>query len=646
MAVGENTPDTEDQGDQAAAPIPPWVRASMSDLANLDFEAPVAQSQSADSAELGDLFQSAAGYVGENGESPDTRSAPVFSMLAAVAGMLFKPQEPNEPLAAMAVFADGRRSAVPGDFRGTPADVLADMAARANHPVLRARLADVCWLLDRKKAQFAASAASAYVEVVKKVDAGELKFRFDEVSDVLAFEVRDLLRRVLGIGRAIGADKAGPSAAREIAADLRKRAFAKSLPVQALWFGHLDLDFEISDPGDVGTEVEALIAGLPDTTDAHMIVDLWRLGVRAYRRAKRDADRYRCQAGAAEQLVKMATQPSAMLAAHMLADAIAELHGVPGQKDRRKDLRHRLVDVQAGIPDEMSGFSLPTNLEGLAKHMEEQMRHPKLRDKLFAFAALARSPDPVHLANEATEAVRKHPLSSLFAATHHDRDGKVIHRSEGAGVGDASDGAVQRQIAQNESIRRHLVASGEIEVARQAIVRDHYLSEEVLSPLLEQSPFVPRSLVMTYTRGFARFFQGDFVSGLYILTPLLESSLRHVLKNHGHDVTKLDDAKKTQEDRTISSMFEQMRSELVGVFGAAITTDLENVFLKKPGPYLRHGLSHGLLHDGDPYGDDAIYGCWLIFHLCLLPLFPYRTQIMLPFDVIEEQDPTSNAAPA
>jgi hypothetical protein len=48
--------------------------------------------------------------------------------------------------------------------------------------------------------------------------------------------------------------------------------------------------------------------------------------------------------------------------------------------------------------------------------------------------------------------------------------------------------------------------------------------------------------------------------------------------------------------------------------------------------YLRHSLAHGLLHDGDPYSNDALYGCWLIFHLCMLPLFPYRTHLTLPFD--------------
>jgi hypothetical protein len=30
----------------------------------------------------------------------------------------------------------------------------------------------------------------------------------------------------------------------------------------------------------------------------------------------------------------------------------------------------------------------------------------------------------------------------------------------------------------------------------------------------------------------------------------------------------------------------------------------------------------GRAHDGTPYGPYAVYGCWLIFRLCLLPFFP------------------------
>jgi hypothetical protein len=96
---------------------------------------------------------------------------------------------------------------------------------------------------------------------------------------------------------------------------------------------------------------------------------------------------------------------------------------------------------------------------------------------------------------------------------------------------------------------------------------------------------------------------------------------------NGHDVTIFDDATQTQQDRTISSLFEQMREELDTALTKPITADIENVFLNRPGPHLRHNIAHGLAHDGTPYGPDAVYGCWLIFRLCLIPLFPYRDQL-------------------
>jgi len=634
--LSDERPTTDENLRDVAPPPPPWARATIDDVSQVDFEELVRQSNSADAAELGDLFRSA---LPDTQPEPETPAFRVYSMLAAVMGMQFKANEPNDPFAAMVVWADGRRSAIPADFRGT-IDALAVTAERAQHPVLQARLADLCWLLDRKRGRLGVSAATAYVEVVSRVDAGTLKFRFDETEiGALRHEARDLLKRALFIGRGTGMDKKGPSDAQRLAVELRKRAIEKQQTSPALMFGRLDLHFGISDATQVGNDIEGMIAGLAAGADDHTLVELWRLSAKAYHRAKLDDDKNRCRMAAAELLVAMAKrQPSAMLAAHTITEAIRELHGVPGSKDRRKELRHLLVDIQAGIADEMSPFAIPMNLEEIAREVEQRMQQPTLLDKLFTFAALSHSPDPDQLIAEAERSIREHPLSSLFGASHHDREGKVIYRSEGANFGDTrDDSALRQQVARDEGIRRHITASAEIEVARQSIVSNHYLSEEIFAVLLEISAFVPQGLVMTYSHGLTCFFRGDFISGLYILTPLLEASLRHVLKAHGHDVTKLDDATKIQEDRTISALFEQMRPELDSIFGRAITTDLENVFLKKPGPYIRHSIAHGLFHDGEPFSDDALYACWLMFQLCMIPLFKHREHIRLPFDAIDEK---------
>jgi hypothetical protein len=629
--TGENERNTEPSpnGRPPSEEAPAaWLSASIGDLSGLDFEAPIAESKSADSQELGSIFRAAAG------DTEDTPAARVFRMASAAAGMMFKPKDRNEPFGAMIVFADGRRSPIPADFCGLPEAVLAALAEAAKHPTLKARLADLCWVLDRKKGKLASAAVAAYVEIVKQADIDLLAFRLDEESGALKHEARNLLKRALQISRAIGWDKPEAVAARDMATILRARAIQTGNSAAASWFSDLDLEFGISDPAVVGHELERLIGGLPPNADGHNIVSLWRLCARAFHYAKADNDKHRAQSAAAEQFVLMADkQPMAALAATFLSDAITELHGVPDKKERRKELRHRLVDVQAGIIDELSSFSYPLEVEDIAKAIEQAFSRPGLRDKLFVFAMFDQSPDPEQLAEEASRSIREHPLSSIFGVSHHDSEGKVTHRTEGTGFGDGADeAAIASHIAQHERVRRQIVVGGKIDVARQTIARDHFLSEDTFERILAYSPFVPNDLVRTFARGFVRFFQGDFISALYTLTPLLENSLRHVLKSHGHDVTVFDDASQLQQDRTISSLFEQMRSELDTILGKAITTDIENVFLKKPGPHLRHALAHGLLNDGDPYGHDAIYACWLTFRLSLLPLFPYRSQLHLPFD--------------
>ena len=417
---------------------------------------------------------------------------------------------------------------------------------------------------------------------------------------------------------------------------LRSRAAVGGHLLSLLWFSELDLQFGITEyTAELAIAMEDAIAAQSVPENSHHIVDLWRFASRAYFRAQRESDAYRCWSEAAENLVRQADAAlasSPLMATTLLSSAIAQLSGSPSHKARRQELRHRLVDVQPRVLDEMSSFSHPMDLSELVKEMRQRLGKVGLLQKLFLFACLAQSPEPEDLVREARETLRANPLSGIFGAAHLDRDGKVLHRTKAGGIGSDADGAILAQIAQAEKIRRHILATGVIDVARQAIITEHHVSPDILHSLLQLSPAVPPALGGTISHGFIRFLQGDFVSSTYILTPMLEAMLRHLLRSAGHDVTTFDDANETQEDRTISSMFDSMRSELDGILGPALTTELENVFLKKPGPCLRHALAHGLLHDGSPFETNGIYGCWLILRICLLPLAPHRHELEAPAD--------------
>lgn len=77
-----------------------------------------------------------------------------------------------------------------------------------------------------------------------------------------------------------------------------------------------------------------------------------------------------------------------MLASHSLSAAIAELHGIPGKKERRTELRHRLIDIQTHITEEMSVFTQEMDLREIAQQVEKSIKDAGLFDKLLVFAGL------------------------------------------------------------------------------------------------------------------------------------------------------------------------------------------------------------------------------------------------------------------
>lgn len=618
--------DGNEQPAEAVVTRPRYHSITTEMLDGIDFERIIKTAGAADCHEYHDLFLKAAESADGNGNE---NCAVVYAALSALCGFHFRPNDVSDPYGPM-VQMDGRRSAIPEDFRGT-ADVVALMAETATDTTLKARLSDVAWLLNRRRVDLGLAATSAYCETIRDVGTGARKFRFEGSNSPYSAQARDLLKRALTLAtmRSVGLGKPEEAEARKLVNDLFYDALTGTNLRDVQRIAKLALHYDIVPPSDLGSLTEAWLHN-NDVTDNHDRVDLLRLSASAYHQGGSMQDHYRCRLEAVDTQVRMAQRAegsSAMMAAGLLTEAISELHGIPDVKERRRELRHRLVDVQTNISEEMGSFSHEIDLRAIVADREASFEGLSLRDMLFGFADMSHSPSPEDLRAEAIQSIEDHPLSSTFSASFHDRDGMVSYRSPGVDLAAAlTDESLGPSIVQSERFRRQIFAAGDIQTARRLINECYFVTDEIFIAVLKYSGFVPEELVRTYSRGFRRFFQGDPVSGLYILTPLLEASIRHILKGRGYDVSTFDNATKTQQDLTISAMFDQMRPALVEVFGSAIVTDIENVFLSKPGPTIRHEVAHGLMSDGVPFGPDSAYACWLIFRLCLIPLFPHREQ--------------------
>ena len=86
----------------------------------------------------------------------------------------------------------------------------------------------------------------------------------------------------------------------------------------------------------------------------------------------------------------------------------------------------------------------------------------------------------------------------------------------------------------------------------------------------------------------------------------------------------------TQDDRSLSSLLDNMREEMNKIFGVDVVHEIDLLFNFRPGPALRHTLAHGKMTDGQCYSADTIYGCWLIYYLTCLPLIPHWKDLIGP----------------
>jgi hypothetical protein len=254
-----------------------WLQATEGDLAGLDFEAPIAGSTSATCDALSDLYGRAA-HPYKEGEPPvETDATRILAVLGAAPSMHLNVHDREEPFGPLISSSD-RRTAIPADFGGEPVKLLADMAERAANPVLKARLADICWLLERKRGALAAVAVAGYVDTIEAVELGTLKFPFAHNDGALEFGARDLLGRALHIGRATGWTKPETVRARDVVVRLWGQAVTRRLAAPLIWFAELDLDFGVSDPLPVAAGIEEVLA----TADVgfHARTSLRRLAAR------------------------------------------------------------------------------------------------------------------------------------------------------------------------------------------------------------------------------------------------------------------------------------------------------------------------------------------------------------------------------
>lgn len=602
----------------------------LADLKALDVNALLAGNKGSDPFALTKSLREAQAQAEEAGDAGRRKA---LSLLHDVLSIHLKANDRAEPFGPMIQGANGR-SCTASDFRGEQNTIFVEFVGLVEHPVLKARLADIAWYNDRKRGDVGKLAVEAYCDIIKRRLAGELHRSHGDDTHLL--DLADIATRMMNVAARVHKISALPSSITDVIDAL----FAACIPARSyVAFCHIAdvaIGYDIFGWDKILAGAEAIVTDTKGQDYPRAIQGVWELAERGYAKLEDKKNQKRAQDAIVEQDLKMRSQVGqASAEAHWVRVAIDKLRRFGGNKERIAKLRKELRGLEEASLDDFVGIPYSLDLSELVSGTVALFKTLTLPDILLQFALLSQPRSKEALQREADESSEKFILSSLFGGSYTDREGKVYAQT-GAKPDEDSAKAdwYKAQSLQSSQIHRQLVVGGQIDPARRFIMSTFPLEHRHFLPIVYNSPFVENGYHHTFSLGFARMFQGDFASAAHILIPQLENAVRYVLKNtNAHSAKMMSDL--TQDDRSLSSLLDNMREEMERVFGVDLVHEIDLLFNYKPGPALRHQAAHGKLTDGLSYSSDAIYACWLIYQMTVAPLVPYWKEHIAP--QIEEQ---------
>lgn len=549
-------------------------------------------------------------------ESDRQTHAKVLWLLADASSMMLRPSSLTTPFKPFAVFHD-RRSALPEDFSADDLSLFAEVVGHVDHPLLKARLADLLWLVGKpQNVQHALAAIDSYRSITLIPD---IWIRDGQECWERAFALALMLRK--GSGDRIE-DMLATMLDRLLSTSIQEQFFGVRL-ARLLRNNRLAK----SRGTEVAEKLEALALAFEQAGDV--------FGARAYFEESalwfhwlgQPPKHAAMTVAQAETYVREATlhtsgaAPSNMVANGLYEKAIQIYRDVPRKmravhrvEERIAELRTLQAQTGEQTLTEMGVIRSPGI--DITELVEQARRATAGREPIEALRSLANihpGEQVDRLRDNVIERIRQFPLQWIFASTTYSRDGRVIAKRPamnmlGADLSESDERTIQASMIRDYGMFLGITVQSAILPALEVLRQEHRLQEADFVELSRHSPIVPNGRAMLFGKTLFAGYDGDFVTALHLLVPQIEHMVRTHLKQAGAMTTMLD-AEGIETENGLSTLM--VLPEIEEVFGKDLVFELKALFCDPFGHNLRNELAHGLLDDGDCRSAASIYAWWL-----------------------------------
>lgn len=565
-------------------------------------------------------------------EAERPRAARALQLLAQACSMQLAPDSVNAPFAPMISMSDGRRSPMPEDFSKQEVELLADTASGIDEVRLRARLADLAWLLKRPR---------TIDQAVLAIDAYR---KLALTWETWINDGRSCWSRAVSLTYTIG--KAAGSRLEEIeashvsallSAEAKDGFFAVQLSEAMLKYKLGKADGVRIAEHLLKLGAQALSIGEHPRARAHFEaaakwLDLAGEARQAAEAVAKQAETWVSEAKARSQ----GPAPSSMVAASFYESAIQTYRTIP--RAHREDLKvdQRIDDLRAALSEaaERSVGEFGTvktegiDISEIVEHAREAVIGKPVLEALRNLTLLYGGPKVDVLRARVIDNMRQFPLQALFASQTMSADGRVVAKSPGMGLGDlpaeGEETAIRHAMIRDFMLTAGLVVQGQILPAQDILLQEHRLLQGDFILLAKNSPIVPKDRAEMFGRALFAGYDRDFVTSIHLLAPQIENMVRMHLKAAGSKTTSLGlDGIETENG--LSTLVELPQAK--DVFGADLLFEIRANFCDGFGPNLRNQVAHGLLDEDQSQSIFSVYAWWMALRLVLAAFWNSRGRV-------------------
>lgn len=538
--------------------------------------------------------------------------AETIGLLAHVTGMGVQLSEPESPFRSLAEFSNGDRTVNTDDLTDIHLEILKEVLGRTKNLFLLSRFNDVLWVKVRPpEKKYAEEAIKAYLSLTDFVET--------KMPDKV-FNTATSIERAIQIWRQIGSEEIIRKQIENIV--IRCMALDKPEPpnfIRYFFFKNLVRCFDEKDAQkwiDLGSTLVSESCAQKNYEKARSYTAL--LG-KIYKRIKDKANwqimnEKEADLHAHEAREMQAAGAHPMILQGLYNSALEAARNTQGRTAEAKVLKSELIEVQKIVPNDLKEISIPVDLRVPIEEILESVGKVSFKEALELVAVESRPSKKDKLYAQGEQMIKDFPLQSIITTLMLDEKGKIIARKPGMGGGDEEKlAAIRAQAGQHVlmsiEIKGTLIARAQIELNNRTD-----FDEAVLDQLLYPNPFVPPSRVFQFKKGIMNGLRGDWVSCIYVLVPLLENSLRHVMQLSGHEMVKID-SEGIQQEADLNAFI--YSSDFEKVIGQDMAFQLQVILTDKIGINLRNEVAHGLMTDGKALSTVGAYVWSLTLLLCM-----------------------------